>query len=98
MFLTKISDIHISIFHDLSRTTEFEDFCLRTVNTIKPKVVLASGDLTDAKHKNNMGSGQYEQEWIAYKNTLDKCNIKNKTIWLDIRGNHGNFHLFDVFI
>lgn len=77
--------------------TELEDFCTRTVEAIKPKVVLASGDLTDAKHKNNMGSSQYEEEWIVYNDVLRKCDIKNKTIWFDIRGNHGyNILLFEI--
>lgn len=51
--------------------------------------MLASGDLTDAKHKDNMGSAQYKEEWILYNDVLSKCNIRHKTTWLDIRGNHG---------
>ncbi|XP_077286400.1 transmembrane protein 62-like [Arctopsyche grandis] len=93
MWFLQISDIHISIFHDHSRVTELKDFCTRTIDAIKPKVVLASGDLTDAKHKNNMGSAQHEEEWIVYNDVLKKCDIKNKTIWFDIRGNHDNFNV-----
>lgn len=48
-----------------------------------------SGDLTDAKAADNMGSAQYEQEWINYRDMLNKCNLGNHTVWLDIRGNHG---------
>lgn len=89
--IVKISDIHISIFHDSSRITEFQEFCSTTIDAIQPKVVLASGDLTDAKHKNNMGSGQYKEEWTLYRNTLNKFNVQNKTVWLDTRGNHGSY-------
>lgn len=52
-------------------------------------MVLASGDLTDAKTFDGIGSQQFEGEWKNYKNILDECNVKDKTVWLDIRGNHG---------
>lgn len=47
------------------------------------------GDLTDAKSEDNMGSRQYVQEWELYKDTLEACKVTEKTVWLDIRGNHG---------
>lgn len=56
---------------------------------IKPKVVLASGDLTDAKTKDNIGSDQFEGEWKYYRDILIEAHVKEKTLWLDIRGNHG---------
>lgn len=57
---------------------------------IKPRVVLASGDLTDAKTYDSIGSQQFEDEWKHYRNTLEECKAIEKTVWLDIRGNHGN--------
>lgn len=87
----QITDIHISIFRDPSRITEFKEFCDQTLNVINPTVVLASGDLTDAKTKDNIGSKQFESEWVYYKNILNECQIQEKTVWLDIRGNHGKF-------
>ncbi|KAI5751349.1 hypothetical protein M8J77_006623 [Diaphorina citri] len=89
----QISDIHISIFHDKSRISEFHKFCNETVDIIHPSLVIASGDLTDAKEKNELGSQQYEEEWQHYWNTLQSTHITNKTIWLDTRGNHDNFNL-----
>jgi hypothetical protein len=47
------------------------------------------GDLTDAKSEDNMGSRQYVQEWESYKDILEACKVTEKTVWLDIRGNHG---------
>ncbi|XP_067009565.1 transmembrane protein 62 isoform X2 [Anabrus simplex] len=96
MWFLQISDIHVSIFHDLSRITELKEFCDLTINAIKPSVVLASGDLTDAKSEDNMGSRQYLEEWKYYKDILDECNIAEKTVWLDIRGNHDNFNVVNM--
>ena len=58
MWFLQISDLHISKFSDLARIKDLQDFCGETVDVIKPSVVLASGDLTDAKDK-FLGSQQY---------------------------------------
>lgn len=93
IWFIQVSDLHISIFHDSSRISELQEFCDITVGVIKPTVVLASGDLTDAKQDNNIGSSQFEGEWIHYKRVLDKCKVTEKTVWLDVRGNHDNFNV-----
>lgn len=59
------------------------------MDAIKPYVVLASGDLTDAKTSDSIGSRQFESEWAYYRDILKECNIQERTAWLDIRGNHG---------
>ena len=51
----------------------------------------STGDLTDAKLPDRTGSQQYEQEWQIYDNIIRETGITNKTVWLDIRGNHGMF-------
>ncbi|KAE8751912.1 hypothetical protein FOCC_FOCC001389 [Frankliniella occidentalis] len=96
MWFLQVSDTHISIFRDPTRLSDLQSFCRLTIPAIKPTVVLASGDLTDAKASDNMGSTQYEQEWIYYRNLIDKCNLGNHTTWLDIRGNHDSFNIPDV--
>ncbi|XP_071056743.1 transmembrane protein 62-like isoform X2 [Onthophagus taurus] len=93
IWFLQITDIHISVFRDPFRITELKEFCDQTIDIIKPVVVLASGDLTDAKTKDNIGSKQIKQEWEYYKNVLKECNIEHKTVWLDIRGNHDNFNV-----
>lgn len=55
--------------------------------------MLASGDLTDAKTKDAIGSQQFETEWRHYRDILKENDIGNKTLWLDIRGNHGK-HIY----
>lgn len=48
-----------------------------------------SGDLTDAKNADMLGSQQYVEEWATYSDVLKNSGVLNKTTWLDIRGNHG---------
>ncbi|XP_065078386.1 transmembrane protein 62-like isoform X2 [Ochlerotatus camptorhynchus] len=93
MWFLQISDIHISLYLDPTRVSHLIDFCNRTVDIIRPSVVLASGDLTDAKTANFLGSKQHEQEWRWYRDVLRDTNVLNKTSWLDIRGNHDNFNV-----
>lgn len=81
--------MHISIFQEPERAEDLRQFVTRTLDTIKPKVVLASGDLTDAKDIDHLGSRQYEQEWKIYGDILERANVRNKTLWMDLRGNHG---------
>ncbi|KYQ52554.1 Transmembrane protein 62 [Trachymyrmex zeteki] len=95
IWFLQITDIHISIFRDPSRLSEFKEFCNVTVNSIQPRVVLASGDLTDAIVKNGFGSKQEHREWQHYRYIIDQTNVSKKVLWLDVRGNHDNFDIIN---
>lgn len=95
-WIVQISDIHISRYWDPQRAPDFKDFCSRTLNIIKPDIVLVTGDLTDAKSKNKFDSQQYEDEWQTYQSIIDETEVTKRYVWLDIRGNHDAFDVLRV--
>ncbi|CAG2162684.1 unnamed protein product [Oppiella nova] len=84
----QISDLHLSVHFGPKRAPDLEQFCKEYIDIMKPSVVLATGDLTDARTRDPMGSRVFEEEWLMYWNALNKTNVTAKTIWLDIKGNH----------
>uniref|UniRef100_A0A0A9YRK4 Transmembrane protein 62 n=1 Tax=Lygus hesperus TaxID=30085 RepID=A0A0A9YRK4_LYGHE len=93
IWFVQISDLHVSIFQEKERVVELREFCDLTLKVIMPPVVVVTGDLTDAKSENRMGSDQLLEEWKIYSDVLTKCGASKFTTWLDIRGNHDNFNV-----
>ena len=92
LWFVHLTDLHISKFRSPERTLDLQRFCRFLRAGLAPPVVVVTGDLTDGKTPNNVGSTQYEDEWISYKNLWKNyCVENNQTLWLDIRGNHDTF-------
>jgi hypothetical protein len=58
-------------------------------------LVFFVGDLTDAKDAAEEVSEQQPEEWQRYADVLNRTGVRRKTVWLDIRGNHGKLHYCD---
>lgn len=88
----QISDLHISHLRDADRIENFRKFVYETLDVIKPPVIIASGDLTDGRGRNYLTSHENDEEWEIYKEILKTANVVNRTKWLDLQGNHGEFN------
>ena len=72
-WFVQLSDIHISKFYDPGRGKDLASFCRDWLPVIRPKVVLVTGDLTDAKDVDFIGSEQYIEEWKEYYAAISTC-------------------------
>ncbi|KAF9348056.1 Transmembrane protein 62 [Mortierella sp. AD094] len=92
-YFVQVSDLHISTFRKAS-TANFYTFLSTAIPFIEPAFVVVTGDLTDAKDKHLVGSMQYVDEWVTYRNALEESGVlskRNGTFWHDLRGNHDCF-------
>ena len=95
----QVSDIHFNFYNDRNRVSDLQYFCHNLVPMVKPNAFLLTGDITDSRSPDPMGSEQYIQEWLAYNETRIKCMNDNPDItWLDIRGNHGNSEIQAILL
>ncbi|CAL8074381.1 unnamed protein product [Calicophoron daubneyi] len=92
-WFVQITDLHISDNTAPSRITDLKNFCSVTLPLIRPELVLATGDLTNARSKDGLSGGQRIEEWIAYRRIIRDSGILDFTEWLDVRGNHDTFNV-----
>lgn len=95
-WMIQVTDLHISKYVHLDIKSDLQTFFSTTLDTIQPKLVLASGDLTDAKDSDGVDSFQVEEEWKTYADLLAKNQVQDKIIYLDIRGNHDTFDVHHI--
>jgi len=100
LWFVHISDLHISKFRSPERAIDLEKFCVFLKENVSPRVVVVTGDLTDGKTPEGIGSRQFKEEWETYRSVWkDHCQVKpdskrpEDTLWLDIRGNHDTFNV-----
>ena len=93
-WFVQVSDLHFSIFMDPDRPKDFLHLCSVIKSSIDPQAVILTGDLTDAKAKDKLGSRQFESEWKLYRETVEACGAfdPDPPLWLDVRGNHDTFN------
>ncbi|KAG0046616.1 Transmembrane protein 62 [Gryganskiella cystojenkinii] len=96
-YFVQVSDLHISSFRKAS-TANFYTFLSTALPMVEPSFVVVTGDLTDAKDKQLVGSMQYMNEWVTYRDALEESGVlmkRNGTFWHDLRGNHDCFNVPD---
>lgn len=76
--------------NNLAIADDLTYFCSQVVSLVNPSLVLVTGDLTHAKFADERRSRQFEEEWKAYAEVLERTGVWEKLPWLDIRGNHGS--------
>ncbi|KAH6574577.1 hypothetical protein BASA60_005484 [Batrachochytrium salamandrivorans] len=92
----QISDVHVSRFRNRGGVAHLRHFLDYEMNLIAPDLVLATGDLTDAKSHSTLTSLQHREEWVAYHTTLQNSGVllrQKGRFWWDQRGNHDCFNI-----
>lgn len=84
------------MFQNEEIVPDLREFLGSMIDLVRPHVVIATGDLTDAKASNMRSTRQFEDEWKTYAQVLADTRVLNKTVWLDLRGNHDNFDVADA--
>jgi hypothetical protein len=85
MYFVHLTDLHLS-HQNSARTHRFEAFLDQILPLLRPRAVVLSGDIVHA-HTNGR-SGQVKSEWQTYRSNLERRNLFDPDIWLDVRGNH----------
>ncbi|KAK4743769.1 hypothetical protein SAY87_010081 [Trapa incisa] len=89
----QLSDLHFSVHHP-SRALDFRRLVGPALSSIRPALVLLTGDLTDGKSKDLLTMKQNEKEWIEYESVMEDVIQRSgldRSVFYDVRGNHDNF-------
>ncbi|KAJ8327768.1 hypothetical protein O5D80_004103 [Batrachochytrium dendrobatidis] len=92
----QVSDLHVSRFRSQGGIAHLDHFLNYEMNLIAPDLVLATGDLTDAKSHSTLTSLQHREEWVAYHTALQSSGVLRRQqgrFWWDQRGNHDCFNI-----
>lgn len=92
----QLSDIHVSKYTASGGIHHLNSLILNEIPLLAPDLVLATGDLTDAKFVHSATSEQHREEWIKYYSSLQSSRVilrNNQTFWFDQRGNHDCFNV-----
>eukprot|EP00127_Corallochytrium_limacisporum_P000518 Clim_evm20s15 gene=Clim_evmTU20s15 len=91
----QVSDIHISAHDQGDKSVDLARLLDRVLPELAPEYIVVTGDLTDAKTSDKVGSEQSEQEWRDYHDLREYISgrYRNTTIWFDLPGNHDVFNV-----
>ncbi|RKP07847.1 hypothetical protein THASP1DRAFT_16473, partial [Thamnocephalis sphaerospora] len=94
----QVTDLHVSRYHTVGGIAHLMHFLRTTLPLISPSMVVATGDLTDAKSEVEKAGVQFEDEWQTYHRLLKESGALDKAggqFWHDLRGNHDCFSVPD---
>ncbi|KAI8979655.1 hypothetical protein BDF20DRAFT_940577 [Mycotypha africana] len=91
-YFIHVTDLHLSRFRPKGHTYHFLHFIQSILPVVRPKFVVVTGDLTDAKDSKRITSQQYLDEWKVYQKAIQE-KVPEDMGWYDIRGNHDCFDL-----
>jgi predicted MPP superfamily phosphohydrolase len=66
----QVTDLHVSRYHTVGGIAHLMHFLQTTLPLISPSIVVATGDLTDAKTEHVKAGVQFEDEWQTYRRLL----------------------------
>eukprot|EP00741_Cyanophora_paradoxa_P025708 tig00000388_g24809.t1 len=87
-----ISDVHVSVERFPHTGAAFRRLMGEVLGVVRPRAVVATGDLTDAKPDGFVGR-QNGEEWGEYRRALEEAGWWHPDKYLDVRGNHDNFNV-----
>ncbi|XP_075257665.1 transmembrane protein 62-like [Convolutriloba macropyga] len=99
-WFVQVTDLHISEHVRPKIVPDLIEWCVQVHQVVKPQLILATGDLTDAKATDQVSSFQHKLEWERYNEARKSCYQRaaltsNEKLapWIDIRGNHDSFDM-----